>query len=230
MHSLSMDECRWCRYRALYLCQPRHKNVYRQVSWLCNVHVQCGLPRIYLMLPKHPSNSSSQPAPEYHCQWSDQWVRDEIASSLMQLDIFILKFINNLSYYTQIHHPFMTIFTVELLMHSNWDCLFAHTNAYYFSYFPQFGILWVANVLPLVFMAQLQIMLEVKCSLHNVASIFFPCCWAHTWLVVPTIVYPLHYNRNNKQTDKQEKKKQWTSRANWSFIHRIYSIILWSHE
>jgi len=75
------------------------------------------------MLPKHPSNGSSQPAPEYHCQRSDQWVRDEIASSLMQLDIFILKFINNLSYYTQIHHPFMTIFTVELLMHSNWDCL-----------------------------------------------------------------------------------------------------------
>ena len=93
MHTLSVDKCRWNRYGALYLCQPRHKTVYiyRQVSWLCNIYVQCGQPRIFLMLPKHPSNSSSQPAPGYHCQWPDQWVGDEVASSLMQLDICILR-------------------------------------------------------------------------------------------------------------------------------------------
>ena len=48
--TLSVDECRWRRYGALYLCQARHKTVYIaywQVSWLGNVYVQCGLPRIF---------------------------------------------------------------------------------------------------------------------------------------------------------------------------------------
>ena len=69
---------------------------------------------------------------------------------------------------------------------------FAHTNAYYFSLFftqCQFGILWIANVLPLVLTVHLWIILEVKIFLAF--AIFFYTCWVHTWLVVP-IVYPLH--------------------------------------
>jgi len=53
-HTLSVDICRWGRYGAVYLCQPRHRTVYnsfQQVSWLWNVFVWCGLRRILSKLP-----------------------------------------------------------------------------------------------------------------------------------------------------------------------------------
>ena len=100
----------------------------------------------------------------------------------------MFKIIHSLCYY----HPFVTMFTGEPLMHSNLNCLLPILMCTIFPIFLtqcQFGILWIVNDLPLVFTVHLWIILEVKILL---AFAVFYTCLVHTWLVVPTTVYPLH--------------------------------------
>ena len=77
----------------------------------------------------------------------------------------MFKIIHNLCYYPDIYHPYVTIFTRELLMHSNLNCLLLilmHIIFHVFLTQCQFGILWLANVLALLLTVHLLIILEVK--------------------------------------------------------------------